>query len=108
MVSPPSGWVAVAIDGQRAAVAQVAGGGERLAGGVRMQAVEAVDQHERVAAARGHPLGGIDGALDRLVLRVGGGREVERRRGRHRPVLPLDDLLGPRAGEHEAHLESSS
>ncbi len=53
---------------QRAALAQVARGRERLARGVRMQAVEAVDRHERVPAAGGDALGGVDRPLDRLIL----------------------------------------
>ena len=74
---------------QRAALAQVARRRQRLARRLRVQPVEAVDQHDRVAAARGDALGGVERALDRLALGVGGGGEAERRGGRDRALLPL-------------------
>ena len=105
VVSPPNGLVAVAITVSEPPSRRLRASGERLAGGLRMQAVEAVDQHERVPAAGRHALGGIHGALHRLALRVGGGGEAERRHRRHRALLPLRDLLGPHAGQHQRHLD---
>src|SRR5256885_1253301 len=94
-------------DGQRAAVDDVARAGEDLAGGVRVHAVEGVEQDDRVAAARRDALGGLHRPLDGLRLRVVRGGEAQRGRGLDRAGrLPLGDLLGAHAGQHYGDVEA--
>ena len=76
VVSPPSGRSAVAITVSEPPSRRLRAAASALRAAWRVQPVEAVDQHQRVAAAGGHALGGVDRALDRLALRVGGGGEA--------------------------------
>ena len=104
VVSPPTGSVAVATIVSEPASTRLRGGGENLARGRRVEPVEAVDEHDGVAAAGGHAARLLDHALDRLGLAVGRGAERSRGGGRRPAVLPVGDLLGAHAGEHEADL----
>ena len=90
VVSPPTGAGDGGDHGQRAAAGQVAARGQRAPRGGAGQVLEAVDQHDRVAAAGGHAAAGLDRLLDGLGLRVDGGGERQRgarrdRRSRRSP-----------------------
>ena len=101
VVSPPSGLLGGRDHRQRAAVAQVAGRGERLARGRRVQPVERVDQHERVAAAGGDALAASIARSTAWSWASAEAANVSAAAGVSGPSCHSRDLLGPGAGEHE-------
>ena len=106
VVSPPSGWAAVAITVSEPPSRRLRAAASALARGVRAEAVEAVDQHHRVAAARRDALGARRSrARSPVPASPSEAAKLSAAAGRARALLPLGDLLGPRAGQHEAHLE---
>ena len=103
VVSPPSGSRAAAmtVSVPPSGTLRAAASARRAAGSAQL--VERVDDDGRVAAARGDALGRVDRAVDRLGLGVWARCRGRRRRaGVELGGRPLGELLGTRAGEHDA------
>ena len=102
VVSPPTGAGAVAITVSEPPPARLRPAASARRAAAAGQVLEAVDQHDGVAAAGGDAAAGLDRLLDGLRLRVDRRRERQRRARRDREV---GDLLRAHAGQHGADLE---
>jgi hypothetical protein len=85
----------------------VAGRGQRATRDRRGDVLERVNDHDGVGAAGGDPAGLLDRLLDGLALSVGGRRRSSPSGGGGGAALPVRDLLGTHAGEHDAQLDAA-
>ena len=97
VVSPPTGCGGGRDDRQRAGLAEVAGSGDRAAGRLRLEPVEAVDEHDGVAAAGRDPRPASSARSSAWVCESAEAAKLTRRDRLRRLRLPVGDLLRPHA-----------